>query len=73
MALGCTRQQDSTFIERLIRKTKYCASKKQMTQMLVPMSKCPDSGVGGLDQESKAVSDLLNGFKEKDPGLCYHL
>ena len=41
--------------------------------MLVPMSKCPDSGVvGGLDQEPKAVIELLNVFKEKDPVFCYY-
>ena len=35
--------------------------------MLVPMSKCPNSGVvGGLDQEPKAVIELLNVFKEKN-------
>ena len=34
--------------------------------MLLPMSKCSDSGVVDvLDQEPKAVIGLINGFKKK--------
>ena len=61
---SCTRKQGRTFMEGW--QERQSTVQVKMAQMLVSMSKCPDSGVVDvLDQEHKAVIGLINGFKKK--------